>query len=107
MGRLDIVPVRQFLDFLGRQGGEKSLGKRAKQSVAQTIDALEMLEKENQPLQVGSLKLAINAVERVRHRMADRRFLEITLKVVNVLAQRHDFGMLRFRNAPDEQMKFT
>ena len=56
---------------------------------------------------MGGFKLAVDAVERVRHRMADGRFLEIALQIENVLAQSDDLGMLRFGNAPDEEMKFA
>ena len=107
VGRLEIMTVRQLLDLFGRQAGEKFPGQHAEEGVAQAIDAFEMLEEENQPFEVRGFELAVDAVERVRDRMADRRFLEITLQVEDVVAQSRDLGMLRFGNSPDEQMKFT
>ena len=87
--------------------GEKFPGQNAKEGVSQAIDAFEMFEKKNQPFEVGGFELAVDVVKRVRNRMADRRFLEITLQVVDVLSQRRDFRMLCFGNSPDKQMKFA
>src|SRR5580765_4849193 len=66
-----------------------------------------MLEKQNQPFEMSGFELAVDVVERMRNRMGDARFLEITLQVENVLSQCRDFRMLRFGDSPDEQMNFT
>ena len=104
---LKVVAVRQLLDFFRRQTGQKFAAEDAQERVTQTVDAFEMLEEEDEPFEVGGFELAVDAVKRVRDRMADVRFLQVTLQVVNVLPKSRDFGMLRFRNSPDEQVKFA
>ncbi len=105
--RLKVVAVRQFFDFLGGQSGEKVPGQLAQERIAQAVDAFEVLEKENQPFEVRGFELAVDAVERVGDRVADRFFLQIALQVEDVLPQRRNFAVLRFGNSPDQQMNFA
>ena len=72
VGGLEVVAVRQLLDFLRGQSGEKVPGQHAQERVAQTVDAFEMLEEEDQPFEMGGFELAVDAVKRVRDRMGDR-----------------------------------
>ena len=65
-----------------------------------------MLEKEDQPLEMGGFELAVDAVKRVRDGMGDRRFLEVTLKIENVLAQSGDLSVLGFRRFPRRADEF-
>ena len=66
-----------------------------------------MFKEKDQPLEMRGLELAVDAVERVGDRVADARFLQITLEIENVLASGRDFRMLGLGYSPDEQMKFT
>ena len=87
-------------DFLRREVGEDMPGEVAEECVAQTVDAFEVLEKQDQPFEMRSAEFAVDAVERVRHRVGDRLLLKEGLQVENVLAKPGDLSVLRFRKTP-------
>ncbi len=88
VGGLKIVAIRELLDFLGGESGEKVARQHAQECVTQAVDAFEVLEEENQPFEVRDFELAVDAVERVGHRMGDRCLLKVSLQIKNILAQR-------------------
>ncbi len=71
MGRLEIVPLRELFDFLLGKRTEEFLRKLAQKRVTQAVDALEMFEEQNQPLEMRCLELAVYAVKRMRDRVRD------------------------------------
>ena len=101
------MAVRQLLDFLRRQVRKEFPRQDAEEGVAQAVDPFEMLEEEDQPLEMGGVELAVNAVKRMGHRMGDLRLLEIGLQLENVVTEGGDIGVLRLRDAPNQQMNFT
>src|SRR5204863_9871538 len=104
MRRRKIVAIGQLLDFFGREPGKKLAPEHAEEGIAQTVDALEMLEEQDQPFQVRRFKLAIDAVERMRDGMRDPVRLQITLQIENIVAHPGDVRVLRFRDSPDQEM---
>jgi hypothetical protein len=101
------VAVRPLFDFGWRQSGEELPGQDAEERITQTVDPFEVLEEQDQPFEMGGVELTVDAVKRVRHGMGDLRFLEISLKLINVLAETSDLGVLRFRYSPNQQMNFA
>ncbi len=93
--------------FSGVRPREKLLRQLAQERVAQSVDAFEMLEEQNQPFEMRGVELAVDAVERMRDGVRDRFFLQVALQVENVLAQGDDLGVLRFGNSPDEQVNLA
>ena len=53
-----------------------------------------MLEKKDKPFEVTRVKLAVNAVKRMRNRMRDLRHLEIALQLKNIIADTFDLVVL-------------
>ena len=49
-------------------------------------------------------QLAVDAVERVCHRVRDLSGLQITLQRKNVVAQNHNVRVLRFGDSPDQEV---
>ena len=72
VSRREIMAVRELVDFLRSQPGEKLLRQLAQERIAQSVDAFEMLEEKNQSLEMRGLQFAVDAVERMRDRMGDR-----------------------------------
>ena len=95
VGWRQIVAVRQLVDFLRSQAGEKFAGKHAEERVSETVDSLEMFEEKDEALEMRGLQFAVDAVKRVGHRVGNALFLEITLQLENVVAHRHDLSVLR------------
>ena len=78
-----------------------------KQGVAQTVDAFEMLEKQDQALEMRGGQLAVDAVKRVSDGVRQRLLLQEGLKIENVVAKAADFGVLRLRKTPDKQINLA
>ena len=95
MGRLEIVAVRHLFDLLRCQAREKFAREHAEERVAQAVDSLEMFEEQNEPLEMRGFQFAVDAVERMRHRMRDGLLLQIFLQLENIVAHRHDLRVLR------------
>ena len=60
---------RVFDTAPGYGASEQLAGQIAEQSVAQAVDAFEMFEEQDQPLEMRGGELAVNAVERMRDGM--------------------------------------
>ncbi len=106
VGGLKIVPIRELLDFLRCQSGKKVPRQDAQERIAQTVDAFEVLEKEDQPFEVRDFELAVDAIKRVGDGVGDRFFLKVALQVVDVLSQGDNFGMLSLGNSPNQNDEF-
>ena len=104
---LEIMAVRELLDLLRSQPGKDLLGQFAQERIAQSVDALEVLEEQNQPLEMRGLQFAVDAVKRMRHRMHDRLALQIGLQLEDVVARAHDLCVLRFRDSPNQQVNLA
>ena len=76
----------------------------AQKSVAQTVDAFEMFEEQNEPFEMRGLEFAVDAVERMRHRMGDFAALQIALQGKNIVPDNDDIVMLLFSDAPDQDV---
>ncbi len=107
MGRREVVAAGELLDLRRRELAEDMPGELAQERVAEAVDALEVPEKEDEPLQMRGAKLAIDAVKRVRDGVGDRLGLKVGLKVENVVAQADDLVMPRFGQAPGEEIYFA
>ncbi len=66
-----------------------------------------MFEEQDQALKMRRFQLAIDAVERMRHRVRDLSGLKITLQGKDVVANDDDVGMLSFGNAPNQNVNLT
>jgi hypothetical protein len=88
------MTICQHLDLGRRQLTEQSLGEIAQKSVAQTVDSLKMLEKEDEPLEMARLKFPVDAIKGMRNRVRDLRRLEVVLQVKNIIADAFDFPVL-------------
>ena len=107
MGRFKSVALGKFGDFFARELRKQMLREVAKQGVAQTVDAFEMLEKQDQALQMRGGQLAVDAVKRVSDGVRQRLLLQEGLKVENVVAKAADLGVLRLRKAPDKEVNLA
>ena len=90
------MAICEHLYLVRCQLTEKSLGEIAQKSVAQTVDSLKMLEKKDEPLEMGRFKLAVDAIKRMRNRMRDLSGFEVVLQFKNIIADAFDFAMLLF-----------
>src|SRR5438477_13002675 len=104
MSRLEIVLLRELLDLLRRQRRKEFLGKFAQNRVAQAVDAFEMFEEQNEPFEMRGLEFAVDAVERMRHRMGDFAALQIALQGKNIVPDNDDIVVLLFSDAPDQDV---
>ena len=71
------------------------------------LTPFEVLEKQNEPLEVRGLELAIDAVKRMGDGVGDRLVSGDSLADRKCCRAARNLGVLRFGNAPDEQMNFT
>ena len=90
------MAICEHLDLVRRELTEKSLGEIAQKSVAQTVDPLKMLEKEDEPLEMARLEFAVDAIKRMRNRMRDLSGFEVVLQFKNIIADAFDFAVLLF-----------
>ena len=72
------------------------LGQIAQKSIAQTVDPLEMLEKQDEPLEMARFQLAVDTIKRMRNRMRDLAILQVVLQVKNVTTDLLDIAVLPF-----------
>src|SRR6267143_2107694 len=107
MGRLQIVPLREFFDLLRGQRREELLRKLAQERVAQTVDGLEMFEEQNQPFEMRCVELAVDAVKRVRDRVRDLAALQISLQRKNIVPDDDDVVVLLFGDTPDQDVNLA
>jgi hypothetical protein len=107
VSRREIVTISQFLDLFGCEFAEEAARQIAQQRIPQAVDAFEMLKEKNEPLEVGGLEFAVNAVERVGSGMRDLLPMQISLKVENVFARRRNDAMLLFGQPPGEEVYLT
>jgi len=89
-----MVTVCEFVDLVWRQLFEKSLGQIAQKRVAQAVDALEMFEEKDELFEMACLKLAVDAVKRMRDRVRDLRRLQIALQLEDIIPDAFDLAML-------------
>ena len=92
--RRAIMAICELLDFFRRQLVEQRLGEIAQKCIAQTVDALEMLEKKNEHLKMTRIEFAIDTVKGMRNGMRDLGHLQVTLQLKNILAHRIDLAVL-------------
>src|SRR5437588_205115 len=104
MGRFEIMPLNQFFDFVGRERREQFLRQFTQQRVAQTVDSLEMLEKQNEPFEVRCLKLPVNTIKWMRNGVRNFSALQIALKRKYVVSQDRDVLMLFLGDTPDQKV---
>ena len=104
MSRLEIVSLSEFLNLFRCQRIEEFLHELAQKSVAQTVDAFEMFEEQNEPFEMRGLEFAVDAVERMRHRMGDFAALQISLQGKNIVPDNDDIVVLLFSDAPDQDV---
>src|SRR2546421_12298405 len=100
MSRLEIVSLSEFLNLFRCQRIEEFLHELAQKSVAQTVDALEMFEVQNEPFEMRGLEFAVDAVERMSQRMGDFAALQISLQGVSIVPDNNDIVVLMFSTAP-------
>src|SRR6266513_1484192 len=84
MGWLEIVSLRELFDFLLSKRTEECLRKLAQKGVTQAVDALEMFEEQNQPLEMRCLELAVDAVKRMCDCVRDLCALQIALEIADL-----------------------
>ena len=77
--RREIMAICEFLDFFRRQLVEQRLGQIAQKCIAQTVDALEMLEKKNEHFKMTRIEFAVDTVKGMRDGMRDLGHLQVTL----------------------------
>ena len=104
MSRRKMVTLRKGVDLFPSEMREDVSGEIAEERVAQTIDAFEVLEEQNESLEMRGAQLAVDAVKRVRDGVRDRLLLQESLQIKNVVAQADDLVVLRLRKAPDKQV---
>ena len=83
MSRRKIMFVRELIDLLGRQLPKNC--EIAQERVAQSVDPLEVLKKQDQPLEVRRFQLAIDAVKGVGDRVDNLLALKVTLELENIV----------------------
>ena len=71
MSRRQIVPVCEFINLLRRKITKQFDCELAEQSVAQTVESLEVLKKEDQSLKMRGVEFAIYAVKQMGHGVRD------------------------------------
>src|SRR5438105_5064049 len=98
------MAIGQLGELFRREAGEDEARDFAQQLVTQAVQALEMLEQQDELFNVRERKTIVGAVEWVRHRMRQVLRREIFLQVENIFPQRLDLAMLRFALAPHEQV---
>ncbi len=99
--------LSELLHFCRRELPEDVPGELAQERVAESVDALEVAEKEDEPLEMRGRELAVDAVKRVRDGVGDRLLLQEGLEVENVLTQPDDLAVLDLVQAPGEQIYFA
>src|SRR5437763_13836086 len=107
MGWLEIVSLRELFDFLLSKRTEEFLRKLAQKGVTQAVDALEMFEEQNQPLEMRCLELAVDAVKRMCDCVRDLCALQIALERENIVPDNDDVLVLRFGDAPDQKVNLA
>ena len=107
MGWLEIVSLRELFDFLLSKRTEEFLRKLAQKGVTQAVDALEMFEEQNQPLEMRCLELAVDAVKRMCDRVRDLCALQIALERENIVPDNDDILVLLFGDAPDQKVNLA
>jgi hypothetical protein len=101
------MALGQFVDLVRRERGEKALGELAQERVPQTVDALEMFEEQDQPLEMRRFQLAVDAIEGMRDGVGDVSGLEITLEGQDVVANDDNVGMLGLADSPDQDVNLA
>src|SRR5438552_426565 len=66
-----------------------------------------MFKEQNQALEMRGFELAIDAVERMRHRMGDFSALQIALQRKNIVPDNDDIVVLLFSNAPHQDVNLA
>ena len=107
MGWLEIVSLRELFDFLLSKRTEEFLRKLAQKGVTQAVDALEMFEEQNQPLEMRCLELAVDAVKRMCDCVRDLCALQIALERENIVPDNDDVLVLLFGDAPDQKVNLA
>ena len=107
MSRGEVVAVGKLVEFRRRQLREDVPDEITEEGVAQPVDALEVLEQQNESLEMRGAQLAVDAVERVRNGMGNRLRLQEGLQIENILAQARNLGVLPLGKAPDKQTYLT
>ena len=102
--RLEFSLRRESFDVRWRQPRQRELRRLSEQRIAQSVDRFEMAEKQNQPLPMVDRKPFVHRPERMGHRVRDLLRLEVAGQVIDIAAQPLDFRMLRFGDAPGEQV---
>ena len=104
MGRLEIVTLGKFLDFVRCQRIKKFPHQLAQECVSQTVDALEMFKEQDQPFEVRRVEFSVDAVERMRHGVGDFSALQISLQRKNIVTNDDNVRVLLFGDAPDQDV---
>src|SRR5467141_621371 len=107
MGRLEIVSLRELLDLFRCQRTEEFLDELAQERVAQTVDAFEMFEEQNQALEMRGFEFAVDAVKRMRDRVDNFPALQIALQRKNIVPDNDDIVVLLFSNAPHQDVNLA
>ena len=105
--RPQIVNGREALDFPRRQPIEHRLERLAVVLHVRAVQALEALEKQQQPLKVPPLELVVLAVDRVGDAVGDPPRLDVGGNVVDVARERLQLGVLLAVDAVDEQVELA
>ena len=108
MGRGEIVTIGQLIDFFRGQTGQKRLSQLAQKRIAQSVDALEMLEQKNQPLEMRRFEFAVDAVKRMGHSVGDPLDCADNCCRSKMFSRAPPISrVLRFGDSPDQQMNLA
>jgi hypothetical protein len=107
MCRSQGVAIGEFVDLRRREACEEELRQIGEKRIAKAVDAFEMFEKEDQSFNVRCLQLAINAEKRMGDGVNEVSPLQELLEIENIIAKRDDFRVLRFGQAPHQEVNFA
>src|SRR5207237_10531434 len=86
----EIVAISELINFCRRQVAQQFGREITEQGITQAVDALKMFEKKDQPFQMRSGKLAVDAVEWMRNSVRNSIFRQVFLQMENVAVQNRD-----------------
>ena len=104
-----LKPGPRHKNFNARRGERaQSIPRRVAQpGMIASIDAFEMPEGQGKLLKVQGRQLLVGTVQGMRNRMRQRLFGQIALQIENIVPMCLDFPVLRFSEAPYQNMDFA
>jgi hypothetical protein len=96
------VLVGEFLELCRRQPIQDESRHFAEQAIAQAVQTLEVFEEQDQLLHVADREPLRGPVKRMCHCMREPLLCEVTLRLVEILADFQQFRVLRLADAPDQ-----